>query len=155
MAVGSALQSRLGLLRGRASQHSIYGAGIATTAVLIALAVSGWMQSGEIGVASMILAHRTNPAIWLLYAMPFVFACWGQYVGAMLARDVGHIVTDQTRELREKTEALEHKAAHDATHDHLTDLPNRILLRDRIDQALRSVARTQQPLAWTVTVRDA
>jgi diguanylate cyclase (GGDEF)-like protein len=144
------LQSSLAPLRARATRHSVIGAAIAIAANLLAVLLSSWLQSGRIDLASVIAANQTNPALWLLYAMPFVFAVWGQYVGVLMARDMGAIVTDHTRELREKTAELEHKAAHDATHDNLTDLPNRILLRDRLDQALRGAARSQLPLALLV-----
>jgi diguanylate cyclase (GGDEF)-like protein/PAS domain S-box-containing protein len=45
--------------------------------------------------------------------------------------------------LREQMEAAEHQALHDS----LTDLPNRTLFRDRIEQALREVKRTSGGLA--------
>ncbi|MDX1486937.1 MAG: EAL domain-containing protein, partial [Acidiferrobacterales bacterium] len=48
------------------------------------------------------------------------------------------MVIDQTSELRAHTTALEQQAMHDATHDHLTDLPNRVLLRDRLEQAINA-----------------
>jgi PleD family two-component response regulator len=69
--------------------------------------------------------------------MPFVFAFWGQYVRSIMAYEAGALVMDQTDELRAQTTALEMKAMHDATHDSLTDLPNRTLFRDRLNQALR------------------
>ena len=44
------------------------------------------------------------------------------------------------------------KLAHAATHDSLTDLPNRSLFLDRLDQALRRAARRQEEL--TVAILD-
>jgi diguanylate cyclase (GGDEF)-like protein/PAS domain S-box-containing protein len=51
--------------------------------------------------------------------------------------------------IRDITARTQAKAllAHQATHDALTDLPNRTLLHDRLDQALRAGARHRQPLA--------
>ncbi len=46
-------------------------------------------------------------------------------------------------ERKRAEEALRRQALHDA----LTDLPNRVLLRDRLDQALRGVERHRRPLA--------
>ena len=43
--------------------------------------------------------------------------------------------------------AIEHRLAHQATHDPLTGLPNRTLLLDRLDQALRRARRTQRRVA--------
>jgi len=43
--------------------------------------------------------------------------------------------------------AIEHRLAHQATHDPLTGLPNRTLLLDRLDQALRRARRNQRRVA--------
>ena len=59
--------------------------------------------------------------------------------------DVGGIVLNlhDITERKAVEEALEHRALHDA----LTGLPNRILLRDRIEQALRRSERSGRPIA--------
>jgi diguanylate cyclase (GGDEF)-like protein/PAS domain S-box-containing protein len=43
--------------------------------------------------------------------------------------------------------AQENRLRHQAVHDALTGLPNRVLLNDRLAQALRTAARDQKPLA--------
>ena len=43
--------------------------------------------------------------------------------------------------------AQERRLRHQAVHDSLTGLPNRLLLKDRLSQALRSAARAGEPLA--------
>jgi diguanylate cyclase (GGDEF)-like protein len=48
-----------------------------------------------------------------------------------------------TRRLREHVDEIEHQAVH----DHLTGLPNRLLLRDRIEQSLAIVEREQGAFA--------
>lgn len=50
------------------------------------------------------------------------------------------------RDVTERKEA-EDRLAHQATHDPLTDLPNRTLLIDRIDQSLARSRRSGQPIA--------
>jgi diguanylate cyclase len=55
-----------------------------------------------------------------------------------------------TQELRADVEArrrAETALAYQATHDALTDLPNRILLRDRLGQAIRIAIRSKEPVA--------
>ncbi|MGC2109212.1 MAG: diguanylate cyclase [Candidatus Korobacteraceae bacterium] len=60
----------------------------------------------------------------------------GQVVGAVLVfRDVG------------KAQALAHKMSHLAQHDFLTELPNRVLLDDRLRQAIRMDERHRKKLA--------
>lgn len=54
----------------------------------------------------------------------------------MIAYQAGAMVVDQTSELQAQAVALEHQAQLGTTHDPLTNLPNRILLRDRIEQAI-------------------
>lgn len=56
----------------------------------------------------------------------------------------GRDVTDRARELE--------KLAYAATHDSLTELPNRSLFLDRLGQALRQAARRSEPL--TVAILD-
>ena len=46
-----------------------------------------------------------------------------------------------------KTQALTHQLAYSAQHDSLTDLPNRLLLQDRLSQALLSAKRHGTVLA--------
>ncbi len=51
-----------------------------------------------------------------------------------------------SRDMRERKE-FEHRLAHQATHDPLTDLPNRALLLDRLRGAMARADRHPQPLA--------
>ena len=53
-------------------------------------------------------------------------------------------------ERKQQTAALEHQALHDA----LTALPNRVLLQDRLEQALRAALRSGEPLALLVMDLD-
>src|SRR4030095_12300741 len=71
------LQSTLARLRSRATRHSVTGAAIAIAADLLAALLSSYLEAGRIDIASIIAAHQANSTLWLLYAMPFVFAVRG------------------------------------------------------------------------------
>lgn len=129
------LQSNASILKQKASRHSILGVIIAIVAILIATILSGFFSLGEVSLKAFVHAQQTNIVLWFLDAMPFVFALWGQFVSSILSLEAGAMVFDQTHELRQQSETLEKKAAHDATHDSLTGLPNRTLFLDRLQQA--------------------
>ncbi|HEY7295130.1 MAG TPA: diguanylate cyclase, partial [Dehalococcoidia bacterium] len=67
----------------------------------------------------------------------------GRIEGAVIAF---HDITKR----KAQTAALEHQARHDA----LTGLPNRVLLRDRVEQAIRTSGREALPLALLVMDLD-
>lgn len=58
--------------------------------------------------------------------------------------------------LRDITSVKAHEAKlrHQALHDSLTDLPNRLLLKDRLDQALRAARRSNEPLNLAILDLD-
>ncbi len=151
---GTPINVGLRLMRTRVTKYSILGVVIAVCAIVVATLITSYYQTGEIDSQGFMNAHQTNAALWMLDCMPFVFAFWGQYVSTILADNVNTLVHDHTADLLKKTEALERQAMHDATHDPLTDLPNRILLRDRLEQALLSARRKQLPVALLVLDLD-
>lgn len=53
------------------------------------------------------------------------------------------IILRDITESKEQRNALEHQALHDA----LTGLPNRVLLNDRLDHAIKTAQRSQEPMA--------
>jgi diguanylate cyclase (GGDEF)-like protein len=146
------LGNNISLLRQKASKHSITGVYIATTAIFIATAISGYLTSGEISLNAMFNAQKTNMALWFLDAMPFIFAVWGQYVSSMLSDEAGAMVFNQTNDLRKQSALLEKKAAHQATHDSLTGLPNRALFIDRLQQA--TIAARRESCLFAVLILD-
>jgi diguanylate cyclase (GGDEF)-like protein len=130
------LTSNARLLKSKVSRSAIYGTLVAVTAIALATILAARVQYGEFTLDFMLRAQQENPTLWLLDLMPFVFAFWGQYVSSMMAYEAGAMLVDQTSELRAQTQALEHEAIYGTTHDALTDLPNRALMRDRMAQAL-------------------
>jgi diguanylate cyclase (GGDEF)-like protein len=141
------LVGNVGLLRQKASKHSITGVIIGCSTIVIATVLSGYFDTGRIGVEAFADAQKNNMALWFLDAMPFVFAFWGQYVAFLLSFEAGAMIVDQTSDLRKQSVVLEQKAAYDATHDSLTGLPNRTLFIDRLQQAANSAKRENSILA--------
>lgn len=135
------LATQVSLLRTRASRHAYVGMGIAVLAVLMATIGTAWLQSGDLSPQSLLAAQRNNLSLWLLDLMPFVFAFWGQYVSVLMAHEAGAMVLDATEGLRARNAALEVTADRQTTHDALTDLPNRGLFLDRLEQAIEQAHR--------------
>ncbi len=154
LATSQSLASNVQLLKGKASKYAVYGVFIALIAITIATALVSYYNTGTVTLAGIIQAQAENKALWLLDFMPFFFAFWGQYVSSMMAYEASAMVIDQTSELRAHTTALEQQAMHDVTHDHLTDLPNRVLLRDRLEQALNAAQHAKGLLAILVMDLD-
>jgi diguanylate cyclase (GGDEF)-like protein len=148
------LSNNARLLKSSASKHAIFGAVIALTAVAVATVGVGYLQFGNVSLEAIIGAQKSNVALWILDFMPFVFALWGQYVSSMMAYEAGAMVVDQTNELRAQTSVLQHQAMHGSTHDALTDLPNRVLLRDRLAQAVSVAGRDRNRLAILIMDLD-
>lgn len=144
---GQSLKVNVKIMKSKVTKYAVYGVLIAFFAILTATLLSAYLQFGAISSETILKAQKLNTTLWILDAMPFIFAFWGQYVSSIMAYEASSMVIDQTNELRTHTAALEHQAMHDSTHDHLTDLPNRVLLRDRLEQAILSAFREKQKIA--------
>jgi len=148
--LSQALKNNVKIMKSKVTRHAVFGLIIAVFALILATLLSSYFQFGKISVTTIIEAQKTNITLWFMDAMPFIFAFWGQYTSSIMAYEASAMVMDQTADLRNLTVALEHKAAHDATHDTITDLPNRILLLDRLEQAIQTVRRQKSMLALLI-----
>ncbi|MDH3688594.1 MAG: EAL domain-containing protein [Gammaproteobacteria bacterium] len=152
--ISHTLTNNVKLLRANASKRAIQGSLIGIGAIVVATALVSYYENGHIGLGGIMSAQFSNPTLWLLDLMPFVFAFWGQYVSAMIAYEAGAMVIDQTQDLRAKTMAIEQQAMHDITHDALTKLPNRVLLHDRLSQALHFAQADRSQSAFLILDLD-
>ena len=148
--LGQTFKNNARLMKSRVTRYSVFGVIIAVAALIIANIISSYFHYGEITLDTLVRAQKENFTLWFLDAMPFVFAFWGQHSSSMMAYEASSMVLDQTAELRDMTVALEHKAAHEATHDSVTDLPNRILLIDRLEQSIHSALRQKTILGLCI-----
>ncbi|TCV81104.1 putative bifunctional diguanylate cyclase/phosphodiesterase [Sulfurirhabdus autotrophica] len=142
------------LLKSKVSKYAVVGTVISIAAILVATAIMSFLQVGSVTIDSMMSAQQTNPSLWMLDAMPFLFAFWGQYVSSIMAFEASAMVVDQTHELRTQTTILANQAMRSSTYDALTDLPNRVLLRDRLEQALNVASRDKTHLAILIMDLD-
>ena len=135
------------LLKTKASRLSIIGIMISICAIVIATIATAYLHAGEISLDSISNAQKNNASIWLLDTMPFIFAFWGQYVSSMMAFEASAMVFDQTSDLRAQATAFERQAMRGSTHDPLTELPNRILLIDRLEQSISASSLQKSRIA--------
>ncbi len=142
------------LLRSRVSRYALQGVLIAFGAIIVASALVAALQLDDMSLGAMLDVHRRNVALWALDLMPFVFALWGQYSSSLMAYEAGAMVMDQTNDLRVQAAALEIQVQHGVTYDLLTDLPNRMLFHDRVEQAISAAKRNGTRLAVLVLDLD-
>ena len=90
----------LEFFRAKASKYAFYGVLIASASVILAMALASYFSEGEITITGMRAAQATNIALWVLDAMPFIFAAWGQYASYKMADEANDIVEDKTYNLR-------------------------------------------------------
>ncbi len=95
------------LFRAQVNSHALWGSGIALFAVIAGTLLVCVYQFGVVSAEAVIAVQATNPALWLLNLMPFVFGIWGQLTGAMVMSRAGEMVMDQTRSLSSRTLELE------------------------------------------------
>ncbi|MCP4718588.1 MAG: EAL domain-containing protein [Desulfobacteraceae bacterium] len=148
--ISKTLKQNVSIMKLRVTKYAVYGALIAVVAVILATLLSCYFQYGEISLVNILESQKNNVTLWILDAMPFVFAFWGQYTSSIMAYEASTMIIDQTADLKNLTVALEYKAAHEATHDAITALPNRLLLMDRLEQAIQSALRQKASLAFLI-----
>jgi diguanylate cyclase (GGDEF)-like protein len=134
----SLLNENVKLLKSEVSKTAYQGVAIAIASIIIATLLVSFYMTGKISISGIIQAQKSNFALWVLNIIPFIFGFWGQYSGSIIAYQASTLIFDQTQELRTKAENLEKKANYATTHDLLTDMSNRSLFYDRVEQGMLS-----------------
>jgi diguanylate cyclase (GGDEF)-like protein len=124
------------LLKSEASKTTYQGMGIALASIVVTFLILSYYYTGSISIEGFIKAQSESYVLWILESLPFIFGLWGQYSSTIIAYQAGALIFDQTQELRTKADSLEYQAKYSATHDLCTDLPNRSLFYDRVEQAI-------------------
>ena len=148
------LKKNARILKSSVNRHAVYGLIISIITILVATLVNCYAATGTISLDGIFMVQKTQPVLWLLDGLPFVFLLWGQYIGSVLAYEASALISDQTDELRSQTASLEQQIMYQTTHDSLTKLPNRILLHDRLEQAINAAYRQKNNIGLLILDLD-
>ena len=138
------LKIRSSVLKGPVNKYTILGLTISLVSIVIASILVSYQVTGSIDFSGIILAQKSNPALWALDFTPFMFAYWGQSFCYELVNTMESILEDKTRELVNKSSDLELKLQYETNHDHLTNLPNQRLLSQRIIQGIQQLNKGEE-----------
>ena len=145
--VKNLLADNVRVLKSQVSKTTYQAVAIAIASVVITTLLLSYYHTGGISLAGIVKAQSENYGLWILEGLPFVFGFWGQYSSAVIAYHAGAMILDQTQELRFRADSLEKQANYSATHDLATDLPNRALFYDRVEQAILSANNQKKMLS--------
>ena len=141
------LSDNVRVLKSQVSKTAYQGVAIAIFSIVIATLGVNFYEIGAISLDGIVKAQSQNYALWVLDTIPFVFGFWGQYSSSIIAYQAGAMIVDQTQALRSRAESMERQANYSATHDFATDLPNRALFYDRVEQAILSANKQNKLLS--------
>lgn len=135
------------ILKSQVTKTTYQAVLVAVFSIIIATIMLSVFYTGTVSAEGIIKAQTENYAVWILDTLPIVFGFWGQYASSIMAYQAGAMVLDQTQELRSLAETLEKQANYQATHDQVTDLPNRALFYDRVERAIFAANRSDKFLS--------
>ncbi|OAI11743.1 diguanylate cyclase [Methylomonas lenta] len=141
------LSDNVKVLKSQVSKTAYQGVAIAMASIIVATLGVCFYQTSGISLEGLAKAQSENYGLWMLDSIPFIFGFWGQYSSSIIAYQAGAMVFDQTQELRSRAEIMEKQANYSATHDIATDLPNRALFYDRVEQAILSANNQNKMLS--------
>ena len=144
MSIKQHLVVRSTVLKSHVNKYALLGLGISIVSIAIASILVSYQLTGFIDFDGIVLAQKTNPALWALDLSPFMFAYWGQSFCYELAQTMESILDDRTSELVNKSSDLELKLQYETNHDHLTQLPNQRLLSERTNQGIKQLHKGEE-----------
>ncbi len=147
MVANNLLGDNVRILKSEVSKTAYQAVAVAVASIIVATLLVCFYQNNEISLVGIVHAQKTNFALWVLDIIPFIFGFWGQYSSSIIAYQASALIFDQTQELRSKAEDLEKKATYTATHDEITDLPNRSLFYDRVERGILAANKQSKQLS--------
>ncbi len=144
MGIKKHLVVRSQVLKDHVNKYAVLGLGISILSIFIASILVSYQLTGFIDFNGVILAHKSNPALWALDLTPFMFTYWGQSFCYEVANTMESMLEDRTKELMSKSSELEFKLHYESLHDHLTHLPNLRLLSERMGQGMQQLKKGEQ-----------
>lgn len=142
------------VLKDHVNKYAFLGLAISLGSILIASILVSYQLTGFIDIPGIVLAQKTNPALWALDLTPFMFAYWGQSFCYELANTMETLIENKTRILQNKSTDLELKLHYETNHDHLTKLPNQRLLSDRINQGIKQLRSGEELALILIHIRS-
>ena len=139
------------VLKSKVNRFAFIGLTISLLAIIIATLAVAYQIEGHVSLEGIVKAQSSNVALWILNLTPILFMFWGQSISSVMSYTASAMVMDQTQELRLQTNELTTRSEHDSSHDMLTNLPNRILFVDRLNQAI-SVLKSKKGMIAVITI---
>ncbi len=114
MAIKQHLKIRTKVLKDHVNRYAILGLIISFSTIIIASLLVSYQLTGFIDISGIILAQKSNVALWALDLTPFMFAYWGQSFCYEIANTMETVLENKTREFLSTKDALELKLKYEA-----------------------------------------
>ncbi len=136
MKFGTVLENNVKLLSSPVNKYTVISLVISLFTIGLATCLLSYQMTGRMDIDGVILAQKSNIALWFLDLTPFIYSIMGQSMGNVMAYKASAMVLEQTNELSQLAESLEEEIKFKLTHDALTGLPNRTLFSEELDKVI-------------------
>lgn len=127
------------ILKSKVSKFAYLGLAFSVGAITITTMAVTYQMDGYLSLDGAMKAQRTNIALWVLDISPLLFMLWGQSISSVRSYPASAVDMDQTHEPRLQISEPASRSEHDSSYDSLTDLPNRILFVDHLNQSINAL----------------